>query len=386
MTVRLQPPRLAAVISSLLLVLALGLLAACNGSSSSNQTTKYIAVADTANNRVVVYSSPFSNGQQATGVLGQSGFGTRSSDLTASGMNDPWTVAEDSAGNLYVSDTSFNRVLQFKPPFSNGMDASAAIGQPDLITGDFNTSKNGFNRPGGLAFDKSGNLWVADYLNCRVLEFQPPFATNMDASLVIGQSNFTSNICSHGTSALKFDTALAFDSSGNLWVADTGNNRVLEFQPPFSNGMAASIVIGQADFTSAVGRLTEDGFSGPFSIAIDGSGNLWVGDVSNGRVLEFKPPFSNGMNASLVLGQPDFTTTSSQISQSSVGHPFGVAFDAAGNLWVADAVNSRTLEFMPPFKTNQNASVVLGQTDFTSSVSATSVTGQDSPNGVSAVF
>ena len=89
---------------------------------------------------------------------------------------------------------------------------------------------------------------------------------------------------------------LAFDSSGNLWVSDNSNNRVLEFRPPFSMGMNASLVIGQPDFETGRASISQSGFlNGLATLVIDPSGNIWVGDKS--RVLEFRAPFSTGMNA-----------------------------------------------------------------------------------------
>ena len=386
-----------------LVCLALGFLMSCSSSSTSSpppplsHTTRYLVVSDYDNDRVLIYDSPFSTGESASVVLGQSGLTTSNGlGLTAAGMYAPVATAEDGDGNLYVNDTGYSRVLQFKPPFTNGMSASLVIGQPDFTTGNPNggapnASQNSLNFAWGSAFDSSGNLWVVDTGNNRILEFQPPFATNMNASLVIGQPNFTSDAPSgppYGSpttnSGLDTPYMLAFDASGDLWVTDGGNSRVLEFVPPFANGMAATLVIGQPDFVSNVGATTASGLAYPIGIAFDSAGNLWV--EGGNRVLEFQPPFANGMNASLVLGQPNFTTNTSATSQNGTGNAEGIGFDSSGNLYVADYVNDRTLQFTPPFSTNQNASLVFGQADFTSAGQATTATGQYRPAAVSAAF
>jgi len=363
-------------------------LTGCSSTSGSStpKTTHAIVVADASNNRVLFYSTPFSTGESATAVLGQAGFTTSGAALSASGTNTPVATAEDSAGNIYVADNLNNRVLQFKAPITSGESATVAIGQLNFTSGTANLTQNGLSGPGGMAFDSSGNLWVVDFSNNRVLEYEPPFATDMNASLVIGQPNFTTGTAAVTSSGLDSPEFLTFDGSGNLWVSDLFNNRVLEFKPPFSNGMTASVVIGQADFVSSGAATTASGLTFPTGVVFDSSGNLWIGDTGNSRVLQFQPPFSNGMSASLVLGQANFTSSTSATTQDGFSGAFGLTFDTSGNLWVADNGNSRTLEFTPPFSTSQNATLVLGQANFTSSTAAATASGQNSPTAVTAAF
>jgi secreted PhoX family phosphatase len=148
--------------------------------------------------------------------------------------------------------------------------------------------------------------------------------------------------------------------------------------------MGASLVVGQPDFVSSGSATTSSTLNFPTGIAVDGSGNLWVGDTTNNRVLEFQPAFANGMSASLVLGQANFTSSSTATTQNGFFNPFGVAFDSSGNLGVADFGNNRTLGFAPPFSTNMNAGLVLGQPNFTSSGTVATAASQISPIAVSA--
>ena len=358
-----------------------------SGSGGSGESTKAIAVADSANNRVVIYNYPLNtDGQAANVVLGEPDFVSSGAALSATGIDQPWDVAEDGAGNIYVADLNNCRVLQYKPPFTNGMAASLVFGQPDFVTGTCITTQNGLSGPLGLSFDHSGNLWVADYGNSRILEYVPPFATDMNASLVIGQANFTSAGTATTSTGLSGPHFIAFDASGNLWVADSDNNRVLGFVAPFTNGMAASLVIGQVNFTSNGVATTASGLFFPTGIAFDGADHLWVGDTEHSRVLEFVPPFASGMNASVVIGQPDFVTASLNTTQNGFDRPFGLDFDSKGNLAVADLLNNRTLAFKPPFTTDQLAEGVLGQPDFVTAIATTTATGQRGPVAVRALY
>jgi sugar lactone lactonase YvrE len=328
---------------------------------------------------LTVYAA-FTNGQNASTVIGQSDFTTGTPTTTQSGLHSPFGLTIDPSGNLWVVDGFNNRVLEFVPPFTTGMAANLVIGQSDFTTDTATTTQSGLWWPYGLAFDASGNLWVADMDNARVLEFVPPFTTGMAASLVIGQSSFTTRDRVTTQSGFRNPFGLACDASGNLWVADGGNNRVLEFIAPFSDGMAASLVIGQSDFTTRTIATTQNGLWAPYYLAFDASGNLWVADGLNNRVLEFVPPFSDGMAASLVIGQSDFTSRTFATTQSGLSGPYGLAFDPSDNLWVVDSSNARVLEFVPPFTTGMAANLVIGQSDFTTSTIATTQSGLWEPH------
>lgn len=303
-----------------------------------------------------------------TGSSANSGQGVPISTL----QNEQPTIEIGQAdmNNHYLGTSSQQCQIQEAPLFAN-LSSSACL-----------------FRPAGVVFDSSGNLWVADSGHSRVLEFIPPLYTSMNASLVLGQDNFTGGfsvsgtVCHPSQSNLCKPGALALDSSGDLWVADT--HGILEFKPPFSNGMEASIDIGAPSFTSATGcfsAVSQDNICTPNGIAFDGSGNLWVSDSAFNRVLEFKPPFSSGMAASLVIGQSNFTssagclqysgsstslTVTGAVTASCLEAPGALAFDQSGNLWLSDIGDNRVLEFKAPFSNGMDASLVIGQPNFSS--------------------
>ncbi len=272
--------------------------------------------------------------------------------------------------------------------FFSGEPASVVLGQTNFTSSGHGVSTTDEYGPGGIAIDSSGNLWVADSGNNRVIQYAFPISTDEPASMVLGQSDCGSNSAGLSSIALNNPEGLAFDPSGNLWVADASNNRVLEFTYPFSKGEAASTVLGQPDFTSDSSATTSSGLDSPNGIAVDSSGNVWVADFHNNRVLEYVKGqcgcangFSNGQAASLVLGQKDFVSAAEQTAQKGMFSPIGLAFDSSGNLWVADFGNSRVLEFDrgTGFTSDQPASLVLGQTSFTSLVIGGTATGLQNP-------
>ncbi|MDA4122005.1 MAG: NHL repeat-containing protein, partial [Thaumarchaeota archaeon] len=260
------------------------------------------------------------------------------------------------------------------PPYAG---ICIVIGQPDIttVTAGKPPSPTSIGNPTGVAFDSKGDLWVVDNTNNRVLEYAPPFSTGEAASLVIGQTSLTGSGDTSPSGSLFGPTGIAFDPSGDLWVVDTGNNRVLEFKTPFSDGESASLVIGQPTFGGYIGTTTQGGLNAPSYVAFDPSGDLWVTDQGNNRVLEFTAPFTTGEMAFRVVGQLDFTSAapSSPATASSLFEPIGIAFDSKGDLWVVDSGDHRVLEytpldFAPPRPLDgASASVVIGQSSLTGS-------------------
>jgi sugar lactone lactonase YvrE len=394
-------------------------------------------VADSGNERVVKYNTPLTSDTTADTVFGQGGdftsnicnFDTNAGNPTAHDLCDPTSVALDGSGNLYVSDTVNERVLEYSAPFSSTPAANKVFGQGGSFSTndcDFDTVDIGFGsspddlcEPTGVAVDGAGNLYVGDTNNNRVLEYNSPLGTNTTADAVFGQGgDFTSNVCNFDIQLLGTNLAgstgndlclpagIAADASGNLFVADEGNSRVLKYNTPLSTDTTADAVLGQDDFTHQSMNLTDaQGLINPEAVAIDASvtpNRLYVTDFNNNRVLGWRDPnsFANGAPADLVVGQPDFLSyfcdgsSGDNVSASDLCFLEGIAVDGLGNLYVADTGNNRVLEFLNPFAACSNtfpcvggaAGIVVGQgISFTTGVpnegglSASSI---DSPAGV----
>src|SRR5437773_1812030 len=151
--------------------------------------------------------------------------GCNTGGVSASTLCQPTGVAVDSSGNVYVADLSNNRVLEYSNPLATDTVADQVFGQGGSFTTNVPNnggppSAAGLNFPSGVAVDPSGNLYVADPANNRVL----------------GQSNFSSNSCNQGTtpsaSTLCGPDGVAVDNVGNVYVADQNNHRVLEYDYP----------------------------------------------------------------------------------------------------------------------------------------------------------
>lgn len=312
-------------------------------------------------------------------------------------LSFPSAVAVDtsvSPPNIYIADAGNNRILgfQYGSQTKSGAIADIIIGQVDKIA-NLTSAQNGrstsLNLPSGLVVDSSGNLYVADASNNRVLRFPKPFQQNGQIlpDLVIGQTSFSSKTANAGgvsATSLALGTGsivkngLAIDSQGSLWVADTNNHRVLRYpagslrgQP--SNGPAADLVLGQADFVSRVAGasvISKTSMRGPQALAFDSGGRLFVSD-SEGRILVFPAsPQTNAPAVRLMGLDTKLVAGSVPVTQTQLNVCYGVASSAAGII-VADSQSNRVLLF-PPFDSwapeatqfSPSATTVVGQQDF----------------------
>ena len=243
----------------------------------------------------------------------------------------------------------------------------------------FGIGAKGFNGPTGLAVEPvSGDLYVADTGNHRLLRFRAPFAnpTRTDPESVLGQSDFTTFRANAGgavsSSSLDGPRGLAFDALGNLWVADTGNHRVIRFTAAVlaSDVASADLVLGQDDFSTNAANhghgVNADGFDTPTGLAFDAQNRLFVSDFNNARILVFTGSTGSGSSASTVLGQADFTSRGvpAQASAGTLAGPTGLCVDAAGKLYVSIPHDNRVLVFPADAASGSPATDILGQAGF----------------------
>lgn len=341
---------------------------------------------------------PLSDFMPANGVLGTTDFVTNTNYASPSTttLAEPFCVAVDpTTGKLFVADRDNRRIMRWSSANTliNGSPAEVVFGQPDFVTRTANTggiSAATMNNPNSVYVDANGTLWVADRDNHRVLRFNNASSklTGANADGVLGQPNFTSNTAGTTAGLLSAPTSVFVDGSGNLWVADKDNNRVMRFNNASGkpNGANADGVLGQLDFVTSTSGTTASKFDAPWGVYVDVSGKLWVADRYNSRVLRFDNAagLANGSAANGVLGQTDFVTSTSGLSQSKFDGPRGMFMDGMGRLYVGDEGNSRIIVFTnAAAKPNgANADNVLGQPDFVTTGGVTSQTGLNYPSTI----
>ncbi|MGC1189144.1 MAG: NHL repeat-containing protein [Candidatus Binatus sp.] len=313
------------------------------------------------------------NFEAAKVVIGQKNFTSSKCNLGGKPTKDTLCGMEGAAAlgknTLYVPDSGNARVLGFKGiPKKNGASAKLVLGQANFSKIKFGATSKLFDYPSAVV--TAGNqLLMTDFGNSRVLIWNKlPTKTNTPAAVVVGQPDLTSNDSATTQSGLDHPELGLFVAGGKLFVSDRNNNRVMIWNSvPSTNGANADVVIGQPNFTSKSAGTTETSLNEPEGIWSDGT-RLVVADEANNRVLIWNSiPTSNGAPADVVVGQADFTSSDNPEppTDQSLNEPSGVAADGS-NLYVEDWQNNRILVYSPfPTSNNPAASIVLGQADFT---------------------
>jgi hypothetical protein len=283
-------------------------------------------------------------------------------------------------GPLFVSDTGHHRLLGWRrAPGIDFTPAELVFGQPDFTSEGRNGGRgigpSTLNVPTGVAIG-SGVLAVADAWNHRVLLwFGMPETSNQPPDVVLGQSGFATGLANRGASMPAADTLNwcygVGIHDGRLFVADTGNRRVLAWNTiPEANGTAADLVLGQRDFSTRDERGGgATGMRWPHAVAA-ADGRLFVADAGTSRIMVWHhPPMMNGEPCHGVIGQATFDGTDHNRGAydpgaATLNMPYGVAA-LASRLAVVDTANSRLLGFdLAAIETGDPADRLTGQRNF----------------------
>lgn len=313
-------------------------------------------IADTANNRVLGYSAiPQADGAAANLVLGQADFAANIGATSRSRLALPASVFIGE-GKLVVADSGNNRVLIWNSiPSATGAQPDVVVGQASFTTGGSGTSSTQFAFPTSAVI-ANGRLLVADQNNNRVLVWnRVPTTSGTAADLVLGQQDFTTRIDDDEADEMNRPASVWSDGFRVL-VADSGNHRVLYWALfPQDSGAEADYVIGQSGFSRSSSGTSPSTLRTPFGVSADGT-RFYVADSGNNRVLEFDSfPIANGPAASAVYGQEAFASATAndddqdgEVDDTPSNATLSGASGAliyAGVLYVTDRNNHRVLMF-----------------------------------------
>jgi len=284
----------------------------------------------------------------------------------SSPLDDPIGIVVDSVGDLYIADSSNNVIEKITP--SGTLSIFAGTGSTGAPVAGAATSSP-LNQPEGLAIDGAGNIYVADTSSNRIVKITPGGILSIVAgSGAIGAPNPGPAI----SSALDEPTGVAVDHSGNLYVADYDNQLV---EKVTSSG-TLSVIAGTGTYGTAVaGPATSSPLGSPSDVAVDSSGNVYVG-VETSQVAKITPAGT----LSIVAGTGTYgAVTPGPATASNLGWAYSLAFDNAGNFYVADYDNAQILKVTPSGTLSVVAGTGTGGTPTAGSPTASEL---DYPEGV----
>jgi trimeric autotransporter adhesin len=292
-------------------------------------------VADAANNRIRrvsrdgVITTVAGNGQ--AGSAGDGGL------ATAAQLNSPRDMVADSRGNIYILDTNNSRVRRVTS--AGVIQAYAGTGQAGFSGDNGPATSALLNYPLGLAIDSRDNLYIADTSNHRVRVVSPDGTiTTLTGSSIAGFSG-DNQPASNGL--LSQPSGLAVDSTGNLYIADTGNNRIRKVAP-YGNITTVAGSAG-AGFAGDNGPATQALLNTPRGVGVDGTNNVYIADTENHRVRRVTP---QGV-ITTVAGSDPARGDNGQAALARLFRPSGLAVDTQGNVYIADTLNHRVRRVNP---------------------------------------
>ncbi|AFY00804.1 NHL repeat-containing protein [Bdellovibrio bacteriovorus] len=337
-------------------------------------------LADPGNNRVLIWSPlPITSNIAANYVIGQtamtSAAANQGSTPTSRTLNLPRSLFATSTHLFIGDDSNFRSMMYTLPITAHNVAANHTVGQPDFTS---NLSANTGTILNGNSFywprDSKvvGNkLFVADYLNNRVLIYNTVPLNQEQPNIVVGQASMATRSAANPPSAISLNKPNSVASDGNILViADFNNSRVLIYDPiPTVDGAAASVVLGQATMTTRnlnFGGPSASSIGNPYHVELCG-GKLIITDYYNHRVMIYNSiPSTNNAPADVILGQPNTASISSGMSPARMKNPYAsLCINNGEKLAISDAFNHRVLIWNTfPSVTGQPADIVLGQINF----------------------
>ena len=264
----------------------------------------------------------------------------------AAAFNVPTGVAVDGTGNVYVADQSNNRIRKISP--AGVVTTLAGSGTAGFANG--NGTAAVFKQPQGVAVDSAGNVYVADSNNHRIRKISPAgVVTTLAGS---GTAGFSEG---NGTAAgFNAPRSLVLDGADNVYVADSNNHRIRKI----SAAGLVSTLAGSGNATYADSTGASASFNLPYGLGMDAAGNLYVGDSGNNRIRKVSPA---GVVTTLA-GSGNAAFADGMGVAASFNSPAGLAVDGTGNVYVADRSNSRIRKMQTQFASlASNLGSVQGQ-------------------------
>ena len=256
---------------------------------------------------------------------------------TSAAFASPSAVAYDSRGDLFIADTNNNVIREVS---TTGIVTTVAGNGLQGFSGDGGAATSAeLNAPTGIAIDSSGNLYIADSGNNRIREVSNGIITTVAGN---GTAGFSGDGGTATSAELDMPMAVAVDGAGNLYIADTDNQRIREVANGIINTIAGN---GLQGFSGDGGPATSAELDTPTGVAVDAAGNIYIADSHNNRIREVSNAVIHTVAGSgPVTFSGGYSGDGGSATAAQLAMPTGVAIDSAGEIYIADTNNDRLRE------------------------------------------
>jgi sugar lactone lactonase YvrE len=269
---------------------------------------------------------------------GEPGFSGDGGPATSAQLNNPSSgLALDEEGNLFVADLFNSRIRRIA---TDGTITTVAGGDPPELGDGGQATAATLTLPGGVAVDADGNLIIADHEGNRIRKVDGEGVITTIAGT--GEAAFGGDGGPAVKARLNNLADVSIDAMGNIYVPDRDNQRIRKID---SGGIISTIAgTGEPGFSGDGGPARSARLDSPLDVVLDSLGNVYVADTQNHRVRKID---SRGIISTVAGRQAGFSGDGGPAASASLLSPAGLAFDSAGNLYIADTGNNRIRKLTP---------------------------------------
>ncbi len=295
-----------------------------------------LAFAPAALGQAILTVTPAATATTVAGT-GAAGYSGNNGAATSATFASPSAVAYDSKGDLFIADTNNNVIREVSV---SGVVTTIAGNGAQGFSGDGGAATRAeLNAPTGIAIDSSGNLYIADSQNNRIREVSNGIITTVAGN---GTAGYSGDGGAATSAELDMPMAVAVDGAGNLYIADTDNQRIREVANGVINTIAGN---GQQGFSGDGGPATSAELDTPTGVAVDAAGNIYIADSHNNRIREVSNAVIHTVAGSgPVTFSGGYSGDGGSATAAQLAKPTGVAIDSAGDIYIADTNNDRLRE------------------------------------------